>query len=403
MVRICVPSFAELIDQYRPSGDAEAADVARMRALAGGTPDPWSRSEPLHVTASVVIVHAATRRVLLRWHQRQQAWLQVGGHGDRGETDPLFIAMREAEEETGLTDLQPWPNGELRHVVVVAVPANDKEPAHEHADLRFVFATHSPDRARPENPDSPLRWLPRPEAEEVTAEDNLRETLRRVGELFARSPETSPWDVPEAARRLHEQGRMAGAHGDQDRALELFAQAHALAPDWPYPIYDAAFAHVLKQDNTMAEARYAEVDRMAPRGFFTCKTSLDCLRRERAGRLFPGFCHAFATLEWYQDKTKKRAILEGIVAKYPDYPPAWYELSRLLYDPDACLTAIANGLDGNPDAQTRGMLLLGQAAILDRLGDRAEAVAILSALSLDPASTLGTEALAKAELQRLLP
>jgi 8-oxo-dGTP pyrophosphatase MutT (NUDIX family) len=400
-----VPSFAELIDQYRPSGDAEAADVARMRALAGRTSDPWSRSEPLHVTASAVIVHAATRRVLLRWHQRQQAWLQVGGHGDPGESDPLFIAIREAAEETGLTDLQPWPNSELRHVVVVAVPANDKEPAHEHADLRFVFATHSPDSARPENPDSPLRWLPRPEAEEVTAEDNLRETLRRVGELYGKRTweVMGPEEAPEAARQLHEQGREAGAHGDQDGALELFAQAHALAPDWPYPVYDAAFAHLLKRDDTMAEARYAEVDRMAPRGFFTSKTSLDCLRRERAGRLFPGFCHAFATLDWYQDETKKRAILDGIVAQYPDYPPAWYELSRLLYDPDASLAAIANGLAGNPDAQTRGMLLLGKAAILDRLGDRAEAVEILSDLTLDPASTLSTEVIAKAELRRLLP
>jgi 8-oxo-dGTP pyrophosphatase MutT (NUDIX family) len=120
--------------------------------------------------------------VLLRWHKRQQAWLQVGGHGDPGETDPLAIALREAREETGLADLTPWPDGSLRHVAIVPVTASvlTSEPAHEHADLRFVFATEKPEAVRPENPDAPLRWLTMSQAAELTAADNLRETLRRL-------------------------------------------------------------------------------------------------------------------------------------------------------------------------------------------------------------------------------
>ncbi|MBV9448818.1 MAG: NUDIX domain-containing protein [Streptosporangiaceae bacterium] len=176
-----MPSLIELLDRYRPDGAGEAADVARVRELAASEPDPWSRSLPLHVTGSALIVHPASGRVLLRWHQRQRSWLQVGGHGDPGETDPLAIALREAAEETGLTDLVPWPTSELRHVAIVSVPASAREPAHEHADLRFVFATEDPDAARPENPDAPLRWLSLDEAYATTDEDNLRVTLRRAG------------------------------------------------------------------------------------------------------------------------------------------------------------------------------------------------------------------------------
>ncbi len=183
MVSICVPSLSELLDHYRPDGAGEAADLARVRELAATEPDPWSRSAPLHVTASAVIVHPASERILLRWHERQQAWLQVGGHADPGETDPLAIALREAVEETGLTDLAPWPTGELRHAVIVQVPANAREPAHEHADLRFVFATGDPDAARPENPSAPLRWLSLDQAYAATREDNLRETLRRIADV----------------------------------------------------------------------------------------------------------------------------------------------------------------------------------------------------------------------------
>jgi 8-oxo-dGTP pyrophosphatase MutT (NUDIX family) len=175
----------DLLGRYRPQGEAEAADVQHVRALAGAA-DPWLRSAPLHVTASALIVHPATGRVLLRWHQRQQAWLQVGGHGDPGETDPLQIALREAAEETGLADLRPWPDAQLRHLVIVDVPASATEPAHRHADLRFVLATADPDAARPESPGAPLRWLSPGEARQATSEGNLRETLSRAERLLGR-------------------------------------------------------------------------------------------------------------------------------------------------------------------------------------------------------------------------
>lgn len=175
-------SLAEVLDRYKPRTDTEAADVARVRDLLPG--DPWSRATPLHVTASAVIVHPPTRRALLRWHARQQAWLQVGGHGDPGETAPLAVALREGREETGLADLVPWPDGQLVHVAVVSVTPSATEPAHEHADLRFVLATDSPEATRPEKPGADLRWLSIPDAQQLAGPDNLRETLARVAELL---------------------------------------------------------------------------------------------------------------------------------------------------------------------------------------------------------------------------
>ncbi len=176
----------DLLGRYRPQGGTELSDVARLRTFVQTADDPWLRSDALHVTASALIVHPGSGRVLLRWHQRQRAWLQVGGHADPGESDPLAIALREAREETGLTDLVPWPDAEVRHVVIVGVPAAGGEPAHEHADLRFTLATRSPDAASAESPDAPLRWLAPREAHAVTSEANLRETLLRVQRLLAR-------------------------------------------------------------------------------------------------------------------------------------------------------------------------------------------------------------------------
>jgi 8-oxo-dGTP pyrophosphatase MutT (NUDIX family) len=183
-----VTSIQDRFETYQPDGDAEAADVARVRALLQSSPDPYPRTLPLHVTGSALIVHPDSGRVLLRWHPRQQAWLQVGGHGDPGENDPLGIARREAAEETGLADLAPWPDPQLRHVVIVPVPAAGADPAHEHADVRCFLATRMPDAIVPESPDAPLRWLTLAEARELTTEPNLRETLNRVERLLPDRP-----------------------------------------------------------------------------------------------------------------------------------------------------------------------------------------------------------------------
>jgi 8-oxo-dGTP pyrophosphatase MutT (NUDIX family) len=176
------------IRAYRPDDNGEESDLERISRLIQSEDDPWDRATALHITGSAVIVHPPSRRVLLRWHQRQQAWLQVGGHGDPGERDPLAVALREAEEETGLSDLSPWPTPDLRHVAIVSVPAGKGEPAHEHADLRFVLATGVPDAIVPESQQAQLRWLPVADAVEETSEANLRETLARVRRLLDESP-----------------------------------------------------------------------------------------------------------------------------------------------------------------------------------------------------------------------
>jgi tetratricopeptide (TPR) repeat protein len=207
-------------------------------------------------------------------------------------------------------------------------------------------------------------------------------------------------DASAQARQLHQEGRGAGAAGDYARALDLFDQARDLAPRWPYPVYDAAFTYLLLGEPAMAEELYDRVDQMAPRGFFTCKASLDTLRRERAGELFPGFARAYATTE-RMDPQRKKQLLTGITAKFPGFALAWKDLSQLLEDDASRLHAIEQGLSARPDADTLAFLLIGKASILAARGDRDEAVAILGSLALDPDSTLAAEHLAKATLALL--
>jgi 8-oxo-dGTP pyrophosphatase MutT (NUDIX family) len=184
--------LTDLLRGYHPASPAESADVSRLTELLQLAKDPWARSTPLHVTASALIVHPASRQLLLRWHQRQQAWLQVGGHADPGESDPLAVALREAREETGLGDLRPWPTAALVQVAIVPVAAGRGEPPHEHADLRFVLATGEPDAIVAEHADAPLRWLPVESATDLIGVDNLREAVARVRRMLSAGPAGAP-------------------------------------------------------------------------------------------------------------------------------------------------------------------------------------------------------------------
>ena len=177
-------TLRRLVERYRPRSAVETADLARLGELLGG--DPWSRDTPLHVTGSAFVVHPPSGRVLLRWHERQEAWLQVGGHGDPGETDPLDIALREGREETGLDDLSPLEgSAEPIHVVVVSVRPRGAEPAHEHLDIRYVLRTSHPEAMVAESETAPLRWVEPEQAEHLVGRDNARETLRRLRPLLA--------------------------------------------------------------------------------------------------------------------------------------------------------------------------------------------------------------------------
>jgi 8-oxo-dGTP pyrophosphatase MutT (NUDIX family) len=151
----------QAISEHEPLDEVEDADLARIRGLLSTEQAPWSRGIPLHLTASALVVHPPSARVLLRWHAKQERWLQVGGHADPGEDDPWAVALREAEEETGLTDLRPWPVDEpvLFQVAIVEVVPVPGEAGHEHADLRYLLATDHPEDAPAEREGVPLRWL----------------------------------------------------------------------------------------------------------------------------------------------------------------------------------------------------------------------------------------------------
>jgi ADP-ribose pyrophosphatase YjhB (NUDIX family) len=172
-----------LLAAYAASDEDEHAALATTRAFVDHSVDPSSRNTlEGHVTASAVVLDEAGRALLL-FHGQLKMWVQPGGHLEAGET-PAAGALREAIEESGLTDLQLDP--ELLDVDVHPIPARPRknEPAHWHHDLCFVARTRQSKQMKIDPTESKdARWISAGELPTLPLDVATR---RRLSKAFAR-------------------------------------------------------------------------------------------------------------------------------------------------------------------------------------------------------------------------
>ena len=133
-----------------------AAAVEQFRAFVRRHPDAARRElGPGHLTGSAWLVSADGRRVLLTHHRKLGLWLQLGGHAD-GDADLARVALREAEEESGLRDLLVEPA--IFDLDCHEIPARGAEPAHLHYDVRFVVRATGSEQFTVSDESHALAW-----------------------------------------------------------------------------------------------------------------------------------------------------------------------------------------------------------------------------------------------------
>ncbi len=96
---------------YAPYNEQEIRDKALILRAIEIFPDLLNRENTIcHMTASNWITNPTRDRILMVHHNIYNAWAWTGGHAD-GESDLRAVALREAKEETGLTELTPLYDG----------------------------------------------------------------------------------------------------------------------------------------------------------------------------------------------------------------------------------------------------------------------------------------------------
>lgn len=143
----------------------------RMRSLVAERPLPLDRTErPGHLTGSALVVHADLEHTLVLFHTKLQIWVQPGGHAD-GDANLAAVALREAEEETGITGLRVWPLAVDLDIHEVRPP---KEDAHFHHDVRFVVLAPDGAEIDANHESEAQRWVRPSELPELGADYGLQ-------------------------------------------------------------------------------------------------------------------------------------------------------------------------------------------------------------------------------------
>ena len=159
------------LEAYSPFNEQEISDKRLILRYMDIFPDLLTReNEMAHFTASCWIVNPDRTKVLMAFHNLYQSWSWLGGHAD-GEENLLNVALREAQEESGVSDARPVSE-EIFSLEILGVDAHRKRgrhvSAHLHLNVTFLLEADDRNPVRPKpDENSAVRWIP--------AEDVLRE------------------------------------------------------------------------------------------------------------------------------------------------------------------------------------------------------------------------------------
>jgi 8-oxo-dGTP pyrophosphatase MutT (NUDIX family) len=179
-----------MLRRYAEEYPAEADVARRIERLVAARADCFERTcRPGHITGSAWVLSHDRRRCLLVHHGRLNRWLQPGGHAD-GQSNVAAVARREAQEETGLLELElVTDKGQLTplDIDVHLIPprldqsGNEVEDAHEHHDIRFLLVAAAGQELVTSDESHDVRWFTHDEALATTDEESVLRMLRKAG------------------------------------------------------------------------------------------------------------------------------------------------------------------------------------------------------------------------------
>lgn len=177
-------NYIEEIKSYKPANEQETEDKEVILDYIESFPDNvlLRDNKIAHMTSSGVIVNKKRTKMLMIHHNIYNTWTWTGGHCD-GEEDLLKLALREANEETGLKSCKPL--GGIGSIDVLIVNSHMKRGkyvnAHLHLNVAYVFEADE-EEALIVNEDetSGLKWVAIDEVSEHSGEEEIIYVYRKL-------------------------------------------------------------------------------------------------------------------------------------------------------------------------------------------------------------------------------
>lgn len=172
----------EIVKKFVPTCEQEEADKEFFIECENVEQILTRDNRRAHLTSSAFIVNKEHTKVLCVYHNIYKSWCWVGGHAD-GDDNPLYVAMKEAREETSISNITPVMQEPISIESLAVFPHVRRGkfvPAHIHLNLTFLLeADENQKITKKEDENSNVGWLTFDELLEKSTEPHMIPTYKK--------------------------------------------------------------------------------------------------------------------------------------------------------------------------------------------------------------------------------
>ena len=176
-----IQQLKENIEKFTPYNEQEEVEKEIMLKYINDFDDVLTRQNVYgHFTSSAFILNKERTKMLMIYHKIYDSWAWTGGHSD-GDSDLLHVALKEANEETGLENVTPISK-DIYSLEIVTVNGHEKRGkyvgSHVHLNATYLLEADEKEAIRiKEDENSGVKWVPIDEIVEVSSEPWVRERI----------------------------------------------------------------------------------------------------------------------------------------------------------------------------------------------------------------------------------
>lgn len=171
-------NYKEAIKAYPPIHEQEKKDKQLILEYIEKFPETvlTRANEWGHLTSSGFIMNPNLDKVLMIHHNIYHTWAWTGGHAD-GDEDLLYVAIKEAKEETGVQEVYPLME-EIASIDILPVSGHFKRgnyvATHLHLNVAYILIAEERQQLQvKKDENSGVRWLDINELEEYCNEPEI--------------------------------------------------------------------------------------------------------------------------------------------------------------------------------------------------------------------------------------
>lgn len=180
-IKINVDNLKEGLERFTPYNEQEEVERKIMLKYINDFDDVLTRqNEYGHFTSSAFVLNEERTKILMIYHKIYNSWAWTGGHSD-GDNDLLYVAMKEAKEETGIKNIVPISE-DIYSLELINANGHEKRGkyvgSHVHLNVTYLLeADENEEMHIKEDENSGVKWIPIDEILEVTSETWVRDRV----------------------------------------------------------------------------------------------------------------------------------------------------------------------------------------------------------------------------------